>query len=122
MRAPSAIWRSLTTPVVLGKQRLLHGKPQLLYDGAIMNALQQAVDRLGGQAALAAAVGVKQQHVWNWLNRGGSVPTDHCAAIEQATDRAVMRWDLRPNDWHRVWPELINQPGAPAIPEPAKAA
>lgn len=88
-----------------------------------MNALEQAVDRLGGQAALAAAVGVKQQHVWNWLKRGtGTVPTDHCAAIERATDRAVMRWDLRPDDWWRIWPELIGQPGAPAIPETAKAA
>lgn len=84
-----------------------------------MKALQQAVDRLGGQAALAAAVGVKQQHVWNWLSRK-SVPTDHCAAIEAATSRAVMRWDLRPDDWHRIWPELIGIEGAPAIPEKAE--
>ena len=86
-----------------------------------MNALQRAVEKLGGQAALAAAVGVKQQHVWNWLNRGDATPpTDHCTAIEQATDRAVMRWDLRPGDWWKIWPELIGLPGAPSAPEPAK--
>lgn len=87
-----------------------------------MIALQNAVDGLGGQAALAAAIGVKQQHVWNWLNRGdGTVPTDHCAAIEQATNSAVMRWDLRPSDWWRIWPELIGKKGAPAIPKPEAA-
>ena len=38
-----------------------------------------------------------------------------CVAIEQDTGRAVMRWDLRPDDWHLIWPELIGQPGAPAV-------
>ncbi len=27
-----------------------------------------------------------------------------------------MRWDLRPNDWHLIWPELIGTDGAPKIP------
>ena len=76
-----------------------------------MSPLQQAVDRAGGQAALAAKIGVKQQHVWNWLNRPGYVPPEHCAAIETAT--GVKRRDLRPDDWQRIWPELA---------EPAKAA
>ncbi len=82
-----------------------------------MNALQTAVDRMKTQAALAAAIGVKQQHVWNWLNRPGLVPSEHCAAIELATGGAVKRWDLRPDDWHRIWPELIGAEGAPAVPE-----
>jgi len=81
-----------------------------------MANLKTACDLVGGQAALAEKIGVKQQHIWNWLNRQGGVPTDHCAAIEQATSRAVMRWDLRPDDWHRIWPELIGKKGAPAIP------
>lgn len=72
-----------------------------------MNALQQAVKLLNGQAALAGVIGVKQQHVWNWLNRPGSVPIEHCAAIEKATAGAVTRRDLRPDDWHRIWPELV---------------
>lgn len=86
-----------------------------------MNALREAVDHLGGQAALASAIGRKQQHVWNWLNRGdGAAPPEHCAAIEQATAGRVMRWHLRPDDWHRIWPELIGIEGAPELPEPAK--
>ena len=49
------------------------------------------------------------------------MPIQHCAAIEQATDRVVMRWDLRPDDWWKIWPELIGKKGAPAVPEQAKA-
>ena len=120
MRLPNAMGSSLTTGVVLGKQQVLPSKPQLLYDAG-MDALQTAVDQVGGQAALASALGLKQQHVWNWLNRKTEVPATHCAAIEQATDRAVMRWDLRPDDWHRIWPELISAPGAPDVPAKVEA-
>ncbi len=35
---------------------------------------------------------------------------------------AVRRWDLRPDDWHRIWPELINTEGAPPIPAAQEAA
>lgn len=27
-----------------------------------------------------------------------------------------MRWDLRPTDWHKIWPELRERPDAPPIP------
>lgn len=40
----------------------------------------------------------------------------YCTAIEQATERQVCRWDLRPEDWHLIWPELIGAEGAPAAP------
>lgn len=46
---------------------------------------------------------------------------EYCVAIEQATGGVVRRWDLRPDDWHRIWPELIGTEGAPEIPV-AKAA
>ena len=38
---------------------------------------------------------------------------ENCVAIQKATNGAVMRWDLRPDDWDRIWPELIGNPGAP---------
>ena len=82
-----------------------------------MSGLQRAVDKVGGQSALADAIGRKQQHIWNWLNRPGGVPPEECFAIEQASGREVMRWDLRPNDWWRIWPELIGKKGAPAVPK-----
>ncbi|MEY5098938.1 MAG: hypothetical protein RJA36_1657 [Pseudomonadota bacterium] len=72
-----------------------------------MTTLATAVEALGGQAKLAALIGVRQQHVWNWLNRGDAVPPEFCVAIERATDVKVTRRDLRPNDWWRIWPELV---------------
>ena len=85
---------------------LLRVGKQRLYDSS-MNYLQAAVDQVGGQVALAAAIGVKQQHVWNWLNRGGNVPPKYCASIELATGGAVTRRQLRPDDWRIIWPELV---------------
>lgn len=37
----------------------------------------------------------------------------HCLAIERATNGAVTRRDLRPDDWHLIWPELAKADGAP---------
>ena len=37
--------------------------------------------------------------------------------VERLSGRRVMRWDLRPDDWHRIWPELIGKKGAPAVPK-----
>lgn len=70
-----------------------------------MDALDLAINRAGGVTALAKAIGVGQSVVSNWRARG-SVPTDHCAAIEMATAGAVTRQMLRPDDWSRIWPEL----------------
>ena len=45
-----------------------------------------------------------------------------CVVIERASGDAVMRWDLRPDDWHLIWPELIGADGAPAVPAAERAA
>lgn len=44
------------------------------------------------------------------------VPAERCAAIEVASNLAVRRWDLRPTDWHLIWPELVGTEGAPQPP------
>lgn len=37
----------------------------------------------------------------------GRLPSpENCVAIELATNGAVTRRDLRPEDWQRIWPEL----------------
>lgn len=62
------------------------------------NPLQKAVEITGGQTQLAKLIGVRQSHVWNWLNRSlGVVPADYCRAIEEATNGAVTRYELRPD-------------------------
>lgn len=32
-----------------------------------------------------------------------------CVRIERVTGGAVTRRDLRPDDWHQIWPELVDQ-------------
>lgn len=83
-----------------------------------MDVLEHAVQLLGGVGRLARALGLRQSAVSNWKLRGTVVPAEHCVLIEQATSRAIRRWDLRPLDWYRIWPELIDIEGAPDVPEP----
>jgi DNA-binding transcriptional regulator YdaS (Cro superfamily) len=44
------------------------------------------------------------------------------AAIERESEGKVRRWDLRPTDWHLIWPELAREEGAPVPPPAANAA
>lgn len=59
----------------------------------------RAIDSVGGQSALARAIGCTPAHVWNWVNREGSkgAPPELCRAIESATKGAVTRYQLRPD-------------------------
>ena len=34
------------------------------------------------------------------------IPIVRCVQIEKLTNGAVTRKDLRPDDWHEIWPEL----------------
>lgn len=63
-------------------------------------ALRQATVLIGGQSQLARALGVRQSHVWYWLNRGNGAPAEYCVAIERATEGRITRQALRPEfDW-----------------------
>ena len=81
-----------------------------------MSPIARAIQHFGNQSALAAALGVRQPTVSEWLRGDRPVPIERCTAIEQASSGAVRRWDLRPDDWHRIWPELIGAEGAPEAP------
>jgi len=35
--------------------------------------------------------------------------------IELESGHEIRRWDLRPNDWHLIWPELKDADGAPEV-------
>ena len=74
---------------------------------------------------LALAVGVKQPaQVRQWLHGyAGRMPSPmYCVAIERATDGAVTRRDLRPDDWHLIWPELVTAAHPGPRPEACDAA
>lgn len=78
----------------------------------------------GALVALAEAIGVHRVLVSQWTAEKDArpIPVQHCPAIEAFTNGAVRRWDSRPDDWHRIWPELIATDGAPDVPEQVKAA
>lgn len=63
----------------------------------MIEALRKAVQIAGGQSQLAKAVGVKQQHVWNWLNRDMKPAAGRVLAIEEAVAGRVTRYQLRPD-------------------------
>lgn len=74
----------------------------------------------GTGSKLAGVLGVNRVLISQWAAPGGrAVPVEHCAALELATGGAVSRRQLRPDDWHRIWPELVTS----EFPAPeAKAA
>lgn len=74
---------------------------------------------MGSASALARLLNVKPPTIFEWRNGERPVPIERCVEIERATDGDVRRWDLRPEDWHRIWPELIDADGAPAIAPPS---
>ena len=65
--------------------------------------------------AIASAVGVHEQYLYQCFTRRRVCAPELCVSIELATQGAVRRWDLRPTDWHRIWPELVGVDGAPVI-------
>lgn len=71
-----------------------------------IEALKEAIELVGSQAELARRIStaehpVKQQHVWNWLNRDKKVPAEVVLPIERATladgSPRVTRYRLRPD-------------------------
>lgn len=74
-----------------------------------MDAISRAIEVFGSQAAMAAALGVRQPTVSEWLRGERPVPEERCVAIERATEGKVTCEELRPDvTWHRVpdpaWP------------------
>jgi len=71
------------------------------------------------QTQLARAVGLQPQLMYQWVRLRRGVPIERCVAIERATGGVVTRKDLHPNDWHLIWPELVDsETGIPATPRP----
>lgn len=74
------------------------------------------IDRLGGTGPLARRLGVAPASVSEWRAKG--IPAGRRIELGAAIEKAVgiPRWQQRPNDWHRIWPELVGTEGAPPVP------
>lgn len=74
--------------------------------------LKDYLSKYGAQAELARKINAQAQLVWQWSSGVRLVPIERCVAIERATDGAVTRRDLRPDDWREIWPELADPSAA----------
>lgn len=86
-----------------------------------MNLKTYIQSERGNAAALSAALGIPASFLSQLASGERNVTAERASAIERATSGAVRRWDLRPSDWHLIWPELVGSDGAPEVPrqEPA---
>lgn len=75
-------------------------------------------EQRGRSLWLAGALGITPPVVSDWCTGKKQVPVERCAAIERATQGAVTRRDLRPDDYLDIWPELAHTQ-AQAIAPPA---
>jgi DNA-binding transcriptional regulator YdaS (Cro superfamily) len=67
-----------------------------------MNALNQAIDIVGGQTELAKQLGTSVQTVHNWTRRG-SIPAQYAPVIEVLTEGQVTADALCPDvPWHVI--------------------
>lgn len=63
---------------------------------------------------IASALGIDEQYAYQ-IMRGikTASPALARAWIDQSPEDRL--WDLRPDDWHLIWPELKSVNGAPGI-------
>ena len=57
---------------------------------------------------------VSEQYLYQVL-RGLSTARPSLARQLHGLDPEMLLWDLRPHDWHVIWPELVGAVGAPPI-------
>ena len=60
----------------------------------------------GRSLAVARLLGVSQPVVSDWVVEKKAIPAHHCKAIESFSAGEVTCIDMRPDDWHKYWPEL----------------
>lgn len=84
------------------------------------NALTSYLQANSG-AELARRLGVTPTSVSEWKTGRKTPDPERCVAIEQITNGEVTRIDLRPDDWHRIWPELAAA-HPDLVPRPAAEA
>lgn len=71
-----------------------------------MKLAQYLAAERGRCARLARTIGIAPAYLWQMAHGRRPVPPDVAPSIEAASNHTVRRWDLRPEDWHRIWPDL----------------
>lgn len=63
----------------------------------------------GEMTRLAAAINEKLSNLSSMRHGKKTVPPYKCRRIVEATNGEVTLKDLRPDDWHEIWPELAKK-------------
>ena len=71
----------------------------------IMN-ISNYIEKHSTQSEFAKIIGVTSGMVYQWQKGLRPISAEQCVVIEQKTEGKITRKDLRPNDWHLIWPEL----------------
>ncbi|WP_063657376.1 transcriptional regulator [Candidatus Arsenophonus triatominarum] len=71
--------------------------------------LKEYIDSLerGGSKNLARKLNISKSFLSQMASGLCPISPKRCVEIELATCGKVSRKDLRPDDWHKIWPELI---------------
>lgn len=63
---------------------------------------------------IASALGIDEQYAYQ-ISRGIKTASPALARDWNEMEPSDALWDLRPDDWHRIWPELVGTKGAPDV-------
>lgn len=78
-----------------------------------MSAIKTAIEKVGGPSKAAGLLGCSVQAACFYRDGKRSFPVEFCARLSAAS--GVARWEMRPADWHLIWPELVGTEGAPQV-------
>ena len=68
---------------------------------------------------IAQSLGIDDQYAYQ-ISKGIRTASPALARSWNEIEPSDALWDLRPDDWHRIWPELIDTDGAPQLHAPAE--
>ena len=68
-----------------------------------------ACDIVGSQAEMARILDLSPAMVNQMVKRARPVPAEHCKSVERFTNGLISVQMLRPDDWKKIWPELVKR-------------
>lgn len=74
-----------------------------------MNLTNYIQETRGNGKTLAQALGIPTTYLSQMAGGERSISPERCLAIERATGGKVTRKELRPNDFHLIWPDLTTE-------------
>lgn len=77
---------------------------------------EKLISGLGGTLLVAKFLNLKPPSVSDWKRNG--IPRGRLIELAPIAEQkgVITRQQLFPNDYWRIWPELVNHPSAPQFP------